>query len=134
MTSLLKLASIERYRYPQAIPPCAFRDFSRRRHSTTRTRRPSRRIRRVFHFASSSKGLRRGSKNFYRISRASWEDQYYPLISHPFFAQIHFGTVSILCLTGPTYFGAIDPTEILARNEGCHFDCFFAGSLARSRA
>ena len=63
MTSLLKLASIERYRYPQAIPPCAFHDFSRRRHSTTRTRRPSRRIRRVFHFASSSKGLRRGSKN-----------------------------------------------------------------------
>ena len=63
MTSLLKLASISRYRYPQAMPPCAFHDFSRRRHSTTLTRRHSRRIRRVFHFASSSKGLWRGSKN-----------------------------------------------------------------------
>ena len=37
------------------------------------------------------------------------EDQYSLLISHPFFAQIHFGAKAIWGLTTPTYFGAIDP-------------------------
>jgi len=35
------------------------------------------------------------------------EDQYSPLISHPFFAPIHFGAIVILGLAAPTYFGAI---------------------------
>jgi hypothetical protein len=33
------------------------------------------------------------------------------LISHPFFAQIHFGAITILGLSAPKYFGAIDPTN-----------------------
>ena len=47
----------------------------------------------------------------FRISCASWEDQYPPLISHPFFVHIHFGAIAILGLAAPTYFGAIDPTR-----------------------
>ena len=46
----------------------------------------------------------------YRISCAYWEGQYSPLISHPFFAPIHFGAIAILGLAAPTYFGAIDST------------------------